>query len=326
MPVAEIRNLTVRYGSFTALSDFSVDLPEGAVGLLGPNGAGKTTLIKTLLGFVDPAGGTASVLGLDVRADALKIRQKIGLMPEQDCHIPGMSAVQFVAYAGELAGMPPEQAIRRAHEVLEYCGLGEARYRNVETYSTGMKQRIKLAQALIHGPKLLFLDEPTNGLDPAGREDMLELVRSITHGKGLNVLISSHLLPDIERVCDQVIVLMGGQLRAAGTIKDLKKIEGEPVDVELREENDGFAAAVRAKGGQVLTEKGYHFRIQAANSPEDSLRMILAAARESSAQVRGFAVAERSLEEAFMAAVAGVHMPGASFERLADQEAVKFDV
>lgn len=326
MPVAEIRNLTVRYGSFTALSDFSVDLPEGAVGLLGPNGAGKTTLIKTLLGFVDPAGGTASVLGLDVRADALKIRQKIGLMPEQDCHIPGMSAVQFVAYAGELAGMPPEQAIRRAHEVLEYCGLGEARYRNVETYSTGMKQRIKLAQALIHGPKLLFLDEPTNGLDPAGREDMLELVRSITHGKGLNVLISSHLLPDIERVCDQVIVLMGGQLRAAGTIKDLKKIEGEPVDVELREENDGFAAAVRAKGGQVLTEKGYHFRIQAANSPEDSLRMILAAARESDAQVRGFAVAERSLEEAFMAAVAGVHMPGASFERLADQEAVKFDV
>ena len=326
MPVAEIRNLTVRYGSFTALSDFSVDIPEGAVGLLGPNGAGKTTLIKALLGFVPPASGSATVLGLDVKRDDLRIRQKIGLMPEQDCHIPGMSAVQFVAYAGELAGMPPEQAIRRAHEVLEYCGLGEARYRNVETYSTGMKQRIKLAQALIHGPKLLFLDEPTNGLDPAGREDMLELVRSITHGKGLNVLISSHLLPDIERVCDQVIVLMGGQLRAAGTIKDLKKIEGEPVDVELREENPDFAGAVRSKGGQILTEKSYHYRIQAANTPEDSLRMILAAAREANAQVRGFAVAERSLEEAFMAAVAGVHMPGASFEQLGAQEEVKFDV
>jgi len=322
MPVAEIRNLTVRYGSFTALQDFSVEIPEGAVGLLGPNGAGKTTLIKTLLGFVKPVAGSASVLGLDVAHDDRVIRQRIGLMPEQDCHIPGMSAVQFVAYAGELAGMPPEQAIRRAHEVLEYCGLGEARYRNVETYSTGMKQRIKLAQALIHGPKLLFLDEPTNGLDPAGREDMLELVRSITHGKGLNVLISSHLLPDIERVCDQVIVLMGGRLQASGTIKDLKKIEGEPVDVELREENHSFAEALTRKGAALVSQKGYHYRVQAARTPEESLKLVMAAARDSGAQVRGFAVAQRSLEEAFMAAVTGG--PAAPVHEAI--EAPKFDV
>ncbi len=312
MPVAEIRNLTVRYGSFTALSDFSVDIPEGAIGLLGPNGAGKTTLIKTLMGFVQPAAGSATVLGLDVAKDDRAIRQRIGLMPEQDCHIPGMSAVQFVAYAGELAGMPPEQALRRAHEVLEYCGLGEARYRNVETYSTGMKQRIKLAQALVHGPKLLFLDEPTNGLDPAGREDMLELVRSVSHGKGLNVLISSHLLPDIERVCDQVIVVMGGKLRAIGSIKDLKKIEGEPVDVELREENAAFVPAMIARGSQLLSEKANHYRFQAASSPEESLQMVMAAAREAGGQVRGFAIAQRSLEEAFMAAVESGNPPGTS--------------
>jgi ABC-2 type transport system ATP-binding protein len=303
MHVAEIRNLTVRYGSFTALENLTVDIPEGAIGLLGPNGAGKTTLIKTLMGFVQPAGGSATVLGLDVSRDDKAIRQRIGLMPEQDCHIPGMTAVQFVAYAGELAGMPPEQALRRAHEVLEYCGLGEARYRNVETYSTGMKQRIKLAQAIVHGPKLLFLDEPTNGLDPAGREEMLELVRSVSHGKGLNVLISSHLLPDIERVCDQVIVVMGGVLRAMGAIKDLKKIEGEPVDVELREEKEEFVGAMQSRGAQLIHQKTNHYRFKAAATAEESLGMVMAAAREAGGQVRGFAIAERSLEEAFMTAI-----------------------
>jgi len=198
MPVASISNLTVKYGTKTAVSDLSVEVPEGCVGLLGPNGAGKTTLIKTLLGFISPAAGGGTVLGMNVATEGLKIRQRIGLMPEIDCHIPGMNAVTFVGYAGELAGMPGHQAMRRAHETLEYCGLGEARYRNVETYSTGMKQRVKLAQALVHGPKLLFLDEPTNGLDPAGRDEMLDLIRDISHAKGVNVIVSSHLLPDIE--------------------------------------------------------------------------------------------------------------------------------
>jgi len=303
MAVAQIRNLTVRYGSFTALRDFTVDIPEGAVGLLGPNGAGKTTLLKTLLGFVKPASGSASVLGLDVARDERRIRQIIGLMPEQDCHIPGMSAVQFVAYAGELAGMPGAQALRRAHEVLEYCGLGEARYRNVETYSTGMKQRIKLAQALVHGPKLLLLDEPTNGLDPAGREDMLELVRSVSHGKGVNVLISSHLLPDIERVCDHVIVVTTGQLRASGLISDLKKIEGQPIDVELREVNTGFGDALIGAGLTVIGNRGLEWRVQAPGTPEEILPRVLKAAQVAGAQVRGFGLAERSLEEAFLAAV-----------------------
>lgn len=308
MAVAEIRNLTVRYGSLTALDDFSVTVPEGCIGLLGPNGAGKTTLIKTLLGFVEPAAGTGTVLGKDIKRDGRAIRQRVGLMPEQDCHIPGMSAVMFVAYAGELAGMPKDQALRRAHEVLEYCGLGEARYRNVETYSTGMKQRIKLAQALVHGPKLLLLDEPTNGLDPAGREHMLELVRSVSHGKGLNVIVSSHLLPDVERVCDQVIVVTKGKLRAQGFISDLKKIEGQPVDVELKEPSERFASAIAGAGAQLLERKSNTYRILAPGSPDQIARLVMKASRESESQVRGFIVAERSLEEVFLEA-ADMKMP-----------------
>jgi ABC-2 type transport system ATP-binding protein len=211
-----------------------------------------------------------------------------------------MSGVMFVSYAGELAGMPPAQALRRAHEVLEYCGLGEARYRNVETYSTGMKQRVKFAQALVHGPKLLLLDEPTNGLDPAGREQMLGLIKSVSHGKGLNVIVSSHLLPDIERVCDQVVVVAGGTLRASGAVKDLKKIEGRPVDIELREQNHAFVEALQANGFKVLSAVTYRCRVQAPGTPEMLCRKIVQTANETGAQVRGLKMAERSLEEAFM--------------------------
>jgi ABC-2 type transport system ATP-binding protein len=201
--------------------------------------------------------------------------------------------------------MPPEQALRRAHEVLEYCGLGEARYRNVETYSTGMRQRIKLAQALVHGPKLLLLDEPTNGLDPAGREDMLQLIRSVSHGKGVNVLVSSHLLPDIERVSDHVVVIMGGMVRAEGLISDLKRLEGHPVDVELREPSGAFVNAVLMNGAKLLSAHGTTYRLQVPGRPEEVLKMALAAARETGAQVRGFAAAERTLEDAFMEALNG---------------------
>ena len=305
MAVATIDNLTVQYGSFTALRNLNVQIPEGCVGLLGPNGAGKTTLIKTILGFVEAAAGGGKVFDLDIQAQGREIRQKVGLMPEQDCHIPGMSAVMFVAYAGELAGMPSDQALRRAHEVLEYCGLGEARYRNVETYSTGMKQRIKLAQALVHGPKLLLLDEPTNGLDPAGRVEMLELIRSVSHGKGVNVIVSSHLLPDIEKTCDQVVVLVQGSLRASGYIKDLKKIDGHPVDIELREPNAAFVNAAQMKGASFREVKSQVYRFVCPGLPEDAARLLFAAAKETQAQVRGFQVAERSLEDAFLEAVNG---------------------
>jgi ABC-2 type transport system ATP-binding protein len=184
--VVQLDRVSVKYGRNWALRDVSASFQSGAVGLLGPNGAGKSTLLKSLLGFVAPDRGEMRVLGLDVKTSPLKIRARIGYMPETDAHIPGMTAVAFVAYCGELAGLPASDAMQRAHEVLYYVGLGEARYRNVETYSTGMKQRIKLAQALVHDPDLLFLDEPTNGMDPKGRDEMLELIRDIAHNKGLN--------------------------------------------------------------------------------------------------------------------------------------------
>jgi ABC-2 type transport system ATP-binding protein len=301
--VANIQNLTVRYGSFTALKNFSCVVPEGSIGLLGPNGAGKTTLIKTLLGFLDPAEGGGHVLGRDFRTEGRIIRQLVGLMPEQDCHIPGMNAVQFVAYAGELAGMPSEQALRRAHEVLEYCGLGEARYRNVETYSTGMKQRIKLAQALVHGPKLLLLDEPTNGLDPAGREEMLDLIRTVSHGRGLSVIVSSHLLPDIERVCNQVIVVMQGELRMQGDIAELKKIAGQPVDVELREDNEEFVRRLVSAEFNVTRLGTHEYRVQSDRGLIETHREVLRTALATGAQIRGFLLAQRTLEEAFLEAL-----------------------
>jgi ABC-2 type transport system ATP-binding protein len=305
MSVCDIEHLAVHYGDFAALQDFTVGIPEGCVGLLGPNGAGKTTLLKTILGFIRPSAGRATILGLDAVENSKRIRQLVGLMPEQDCHIPGMSAVMFVAYAGELAGMPKEQALRRAHEVLEYCGLGEARYRNVETYSTGMKQRIKLAQALVHGPKLLLLDEPTNGLDPAGREHMLELVRSVSHGKGVNVLVSSHLLPDIERVCDYVVVVAGGKLKAAGNLREMKKIEGRPVDVELREHSPIFLDMILERGAQLVERSTYSYRLQAPGTPQQVCKLVLTTAKDAKAQVRGFKVAERSLEDAFLEVLSG---------------------
>ena len=242
-------------------------------------------------------------MGLNVATDALAIRQRIGLMPEQDCHIPGMSAVQFVAYAGELAGMPSEQAIRRSHEVLEYCGLGEARYRDVETYSTGMKQRIKLAQALVHGPKLLFLDEPTNGIDPQGREEMLDLIRDVSHGKGLSVVVSSHLLPDIERTCDSVIVMRGGQVMRQGSLQELSQTTELQYEVELLAFKESFMDAVAAQSGTLVSREGSKLRLAFPPHMPNAGRVLFEAARASGTQIRGFRLAQRRLEDVFMEAI-----------------------
>src|ERR1041384_480444 len=249
-PVVSLEGVTVMYGSQAALKDISIEFPQGAVGLLGPNGAGKSTLIKTLLGFIVPDRGQMRVLGLDVRHAPLDIRARVGYAPESDAHIPGMNAVSFVAYCGELAGLPRVDAMQRAHEVLFYVGLGEARYRNVETYSTGMKQRIKLAQALVHDPDLLFLDEPTNGMDPKGRDEMLELVRDLGHNKGVNLILSSHLLPDVEFTCDSVVVMDKGATATAGPIDALKQPRGRVSELRVKTAGplEGFLDRLRAAG------------------------------------------------------------------------------
>src|SRR6185436_17825523 len=237
--VVQLDDVTVIYGKNQALKNVSAKFAKGAVGLLGPNGAGKSTMLKSLLGFVKPDKGRMSVLDMDVAQSPLAIRARIGYMPENDAHIPGMNAVSFVAYCGQLAGLPAVDAMQRAHEVLYYVGLGEARYRSVDTYSTGMKQRIKLAQALVHDPDLLFLDEPTNGMDPKGREDMLALVRDIAHNKKVNVILSSHLLPDVETTCERVVVLDKGRVVTQGPIRALKEDTGVVFEVRIK----GDAAA-----------------------------------------------------------------------------------
>src|SRR5688500_3450998 len=246
--VVELDRVSVRYGKSWALRDVSASFPPGAVGLLGPNGAGKSTMLKSLLAFIAPDQGHMRVLGLDVRKNALQIRARIGYMPESDAHIPGMNAVSFVAYCGEMAGLPHADAMQRAHEVLYYVGLGEARYRNVETYSTGMKQRIKLAQALVHDPDLLFLDEPTNGMDPKGRDEMLELIRDIAHNKGLSLILSSHLLPDVEYVCDYVVVMDKGTVAKAGPIAGLKEHGGRVFELRIKGDTDAFVTLLQAEG------------------------------------------------------------------------------
>ncbi len=305
MSAAVFEGLTVRYGQKIALDALTAELPEGCVGLLGPNGAGKTTLLKTLLGFLAPSEGTARVFDFDLRKETSAIRNLVGYMPEQDCHLPGMTGVEFVAYMAELSGMPTSEAIRGAHETLQYAGLGEARYRAVETYSTGMKQRVKLAQALVHGPRLLLLDEPTNGLDPKGREDMLAMVRRIAEELGSSVLLCSHLLMDVERTCDHVIMLNRGKALRSGRIEDLKKFEAEGLDIELSETPPELFRAIQALGlGTEATGKG-RLRISGIGSAEEMAAQMLAAAAEAGVQVRSINPLRRTLEDIFMEAIHG---------------------
>ncbi len=304
--VVELDRVTVIYGTQTVLREVSATFPPGATGLLGPNGAGKSTMLRTLLGFVKPAGGALRVLGLDVAERPLEIRARLGYMPEGDGHIPGMNAVTFVAYCGELAGLPRSDAMQRAHEVLYYVGLGEARYRNVETYSSGMKQRIKLAQALVHDPDLLFLDEPTNGMDPKGRDEMLELIRDLAHNKGVNVIVSSHLLPDVEYTCDDVVVLDKGRVAASGPIQALKGPPGRVFDVRVKGDIAAFAARVRADGLECHESDEDVMRVFVPGEgagPGDDQRRICRLAREVDAQVRHLRPSLPTLEDVFARAI-----------------------
>src|SRR5512138_1449773 len=213
-PVIELLGLTVRFGNRTVLDDLSASFRGRALGLLGPNGAGKSTLLNTLLGFYTPCAGAARVFGLDSRHAGQAVRALMGYMPENDAFIASMTGVHFVRYMGEVSGLPPRVALERAHELFVYVGLGEARYRRLGTYSVGMKQTAKLAQALVHGPKLLFLDEPTNGLDPAARQRMIRLIQEIRDGGETRLVVSSHLLHDIEQCCDEILIVKQGRIRA----------------------------------------------------------------------------------------------------------------
>jgi ABC-2 type transport system ATP-binding protein len=302
--VVTLEGVTVAYGRQTALSDVTTTFAAGAVGLLGPNGAGKSTLIKALLGFVPLERGRMSMLGYDVAKAPLEVRARVGYMPESDAHIPGMTAVSFVAYCGELAGLPRSDAVQRAHEMLFYVGLGEARYRTVETYSTGMKQRIKLAQALVHDPDLLLLDEPTNGMDPKGRDEMLDLIRDLGRNKGLSLILSSHLLPDVEYACDEVVVIDRGSVAAAGPIATLKQPRGQLFELRVKAPTgdlEPFLQRLRAAGIECHAADEDTMRVFVPG--EEGAGAVFALAASARVQVRHLRPSVATLEDVFAQAV-----------------------
>jgi ABC-2 type transport system ATP-binding protein len=306
-PVVQLDGVSVIYGKNRALKNVSASFARGAVGLLGPNGAGKSTMLKALLGFVKPTEGKMRVLGLDVAERPMQIRARLGYMPETDGHIPGMNAVSFVAYCGQLAGLPTVDAMQRAHEVLYYVGLGEARYRNVETYSTGMKQRIKLAQAMVHDPDLLFLDEPTNGMDPKGRDEMLELIHDLAHNKNVNLILSSHLLPDVEYTCDHVVVMDKGQVATQGPINELKGPAGRVFEVRVKGDLPGFIDALAEAGMETHSTDEDVMRVfvpssaRRVNGPDQ--QAIFALAAQHRVQIRHLRPSVPTLEDVFAKAV-----------------------
>ena len=267
--IIETHRLTKTYGTQRALADVDIAVPPGTIGLLGPNGAGKTTFIKCLLNLEAPTSGTAQVLGCDITARNRASREKVGYSPEQDCHIPGLAGCEYVTYCGQLSGMSFRSARQRAHEILDLVGMGQERYRSVDTYSTGMKQRVKLAQALVHDPQLIILDEPTNGLDPAGREQILHLIGSLWREFGISVMISSHLLHDVERICDRVIIIARGRVLEHDTLENLKRRGRRIVEFAPAGEPDRYVTALAGAGHAVERLSNGRLRVATATESLD---------------------------------------------------------
>jgi ABC-2 type transport system ATP-binding protein len=297
----ELKGLGVRFGGRPILTDLTARLSGRAIGLLGPNGAGKTTLIHTLLGFHPPSEGTALMHGEDVVAGALRLKGSIGYMPESDAFIAGMTAVRFVRMMAELSGLAAEAALERAHETLQYVGLGEARYRTVETFSLGMKQLAKLAQAIVHSPKILFLDEPTNGLDPPARARMIRLVKEIRDSGQAQILLSSHLLRDVEECCDEALVLKDGRIAFHGNLEEERRANKKFLQVETRGDERAFAAAAEAMGCTcALLGPG---RLKMVLPESIAVRDLYRIAAEQQLQIRRLDYKRDSLQDIFLRAM-----------------------
>jgi ABC-2 type transport system ATP-binding protein len=297
--LAQFIDVSKNYGAHPALGPITLDLSRGCIGLLGPNGAGKTTFLRLLMGILPPSAGTVKVLGEEVRAGAIELRRRIGYAPEGDALFPGLSGVEAVAYAGRLVGMPKTDALQRAHQVLDYVELGEARYRLVEKYSTGMRQRLKLAQALVHDPELLVLDEPTEGVDPEARNDLLDLIAELQREHGLQLILSTHLLHDVERLATHALVLNRGRVMAHGPLSELKAARRAGLRVRVRGDATAFQERLSAQGIQ-NAPSGSSVVVQM-----DDPRAVLQHAKAAGVVVRHVAPLELSLNEAFEQAVGG---------------------
>jgi ABC-2 type transport system ATP-binding protein len=304
-PIITTNALTKAYGPVIALDSVNIAIPPAAVGLLGANGAGKSTLIKLLLGLIKPTSGSATLLGLDVGADPTRVRERVGYMPESDCLPLDVTAADFVAHMGEMSGLPTRAARQRANDVLYQVGVDEERYRLVRGFSTGMKQRVKLAQAIVHDPQLVFLDEPTNGMDPQGRDDMLRLIQRINRELGMTVIVSSHLLEDIERVCEHVVMVDRGKLVISGRIDDLMQGGGEVI---VRVDGDA-ARFVEQLGvlGVRARVNGREIVVTAADAhvPDHIFDAVRDASVVLGVPLRYLRGRERSLEDVYIQTVGG---------------------
>ena len=301
-PVIELDSLEVRLAGRVILKKLNAALTGRSIGLLGPNGAGKSTLMNTLLGFHQPSSGTARVLGRDIRTHAREVRGLIGFMPENDAYIAKMTGVHLVRMMAELSGLPAEHALERAHEAFFYVGLGEVRYRGLGTYSLGMKQAAKLAQAIAHGPKLLFLDEPTNGLDPPARLRMIQLIQEIRDRGDLHLILSSHLLRDVEECCDQVLILKDGNVAAFCNLEEERKANRRFLELETRGANNGnFVEAMEKMGCE--TAVGAQGRLKLILPDGLEVRRLYEAAAAQNVQIRRLNHKRDSLEDIFLKAM-----------------------
>jgi len=310
-----LNNLVVEYDDFRALDGLTLEVEDGAIGLLGPNGAGKSTLLKTLLGFLRPRSGTASVMGYRLPEQALEVRRRMGYMPEREVSSPRVSAVSFLAYCGRMFGMTRADALERAHEVLNYVGLGEARYRPMQEYSTGMLQRVKLAQALIHDPKLLFLDEPTNGLDPDGRLEMLALIRDIVDRRHVTVLLSSHLLPDVQQVCRYVIMLNRGRVIRHGPLETLIRPLDHHYEVGARPGEESALETALSRAGWLFHRQVGNGRFQVTLPENADCADLFRLARDAGIQIRHCVPLKTTLESVFIDSL-DEHSPEAAHARV----------
>ena len=303
--VITLDNLSVSFGRRPILRNLHGELRGRAIGLLGPNGAGKTTLIHTLLGFHPPSSGTARIFDRDIRGDANQIKSLIGYMPERDSFISKMSCVHFVRFMAELSGLPPGAALERAHEALFFVGLGEARYRNVDTFSLGMKQLAKLAQAIVHGPKLIFLDEPTNGLDPPARQRMIKMIREIRDSGQAHIVLSSHLLRDVEECCEEILILKEGRLVAYCNLEEERKANKKFLMLETRGDQKTFAASLSTLGCEYAVTGEHRLKVILQEGTE--IRDLYRLASAAEMQIRRLTFKRDSLEDIFLKAMENGH-------------------
>jgi ABC-2 type transport system ATP-binding protein len=299
-PLIELQGLYVRFGSREILRSLTASLQGRAIGLLGPNGAGKSTLINTLLGFYKPSSGTARVFGHDIGSEIRHIRNLVGYMPENDAFISKMSAVSFVQMMGEISGLPPAVALERAHEALFYVGLAEARYRELGTYSLGMKQLAKLAQAIVHGPKLLILDEPTNGLDPSARQRMIRMIREIREGKQLRIVLCSHLLRDVEDTCDEVLILKQGRIAHYSNLDEERRANRRFLELEIYGANGDFTAAIEKLGCECAVTAN---RVKVVLADGIEIRDVYRVAAQREVRIRRLNFRRDTLEDIFLKAM-----------------------